>query len=133
MSNYEPNHICKNEKCTKGKDGGRKHYYACNYCSRTLAWQSVACSFDCYQEYMNQVIEARSKGKSVTVAPERTDMTEAQMEQFMETPVEVVAKETAEELQEFADVNGNVDFAKAVEEINEELNRRTYNVSKKRK
>ena len=60
MADFKPNHICKNPKC-------KKHYYACDYCSRTLNWRSVACSFSCYQEYMDLVIAERSKGKVVEV------------------------------------------------------------------
>jgi hypothetical protein len=125
MSNYEPNHICKNIYCTKGADGGRKHYYACNFCTRTRAWESVACSFECYQAYVDQVIEARSKGKEISTMPERTDMTEPELQELMETPVEIVKEETAKELSEFADIDGEVNFTEAVEAINKELDKKT--------
>ena len=69
MAEIKANHICKNPEC-------RKHYYACDYCGRSLNWRSVACSFACYQKYMDLVIAERSKGKDVEVKPERTDMTE---------------------------------------------------------
>ena len=115
MSEIKPNHICKNPEC-------RKHYYACNYCSKTLNWRSVACSFACYQKYMDLVIVERSKGKDVEVKPERTDMTEQEVDALMEAPIEEVIEKTKEDLKDFADINGNVDFAKAVDEINRELN-----------
>ena len=115
MSEIKPNHICKNPEC-------RKHYYACNYCSKTLNWRSVACSFACYQKYMDLVIAERSKGKDVEVKPERTDMTEQEVDALMEAPIEEVIEKTKEDLKDFADINGNVDFAKAVDEINRELN-----------
>ena len=115
MSEIKPNHICKNPEC-------RKHFYACDYCTRTLNWRSVACSFACYQKYMDLVIAERSKGKIIEIKPERTDMTEQELTLLMEAPIEEVIEKTKEDLKDFADINGNVDFAKAVDEINRELN-----------
>ena len=123
MSEMKPNHICKNPEC-------RKKYYACNYCSRTLSWRSVACSFECYQKYTDLVIAERSKGKTVEVKPERTDMTEKEVDELMERPIEEVFEETKEELKDFADIDGNVNFAKAVDEINRELDKKTTARSK---
>ena len=126
MSEIKPNHICKNPEC-------RKNYYACNYCSRTLNWRSVACSFACYQKYTDLVIAERSKGKTVDVKPERTDMTEKEVDELLKRPIEEVLEETKEELKEFADIDGNVNFAKAVDEINQELDKKTTTRSKKKK
>ena len=126
MSEMKPNHICKNPEC-------RKKYYACNYCSRTLSWRSVACSPECYQKYTDLVIAERSKGKTVEVKPERTDMTEKEVDELMERPIEEVFEETKEELKDFADIDGNVNFAKAVDEINKELDKKTTTRSKKKK
>ena len=126
MSEIKPNHICKNPEC-------RKNYYACNYCSRTLNWRSVACSFACYQKYTDLVIAERSKGKTVDVKPERTDMTEKEVDELLKRPIEEVLEETKEELKEFADIDGNVNFAKAVDEINKELEKKTTTRSKKKK
>ena len=126
MSEMKPNHICKNPEC-------RKKYYACNYCSRTLSWRSVACSPECYQKYTDLVIAERSKGKTVEVKPERTDMTEKEVDELMERPIEEVFEETKEELKDFADIDGNVNFAKAVDEINRELDKKTTTRSKKKK
>ena len=126
MSEMKPNHICKNPECMK-------KYYACNYCSRTLNWRSVACSFECYQKYTDLVIAERSKGKTVEVKPERTDMTEKEVDELLKRPVEEVLEETKEELKDFADIDGNVDFAKAVDEINRELDKKTTTRSKKKK
>ena len=127
MSEIKPNHICKNPEC-------RKNYYACNYCSRTLNWRSVACSFACYQKYTDLVIAERSKGKTVEVKPERTDMTEKEVDELLERPIEEVIEETKEELKDFADINGDVDFAKAVDEINENFEKqKTTTRSRKKK
>lgn len=125
MTDFKPNHICKNPKC-------KKLYYACDYCGRSKNWRSVACSFDCYQEYMNLVIAERSKGNVVEVKPERTDMTEQEVDALMEAPIEEVIEKTKNELKEFADIEGNVNFAKAVDEINEKLNKKTNAHSKKK-
>ena len=126
MSEIKPYHICKNPE-------GRKNYYACNYCSRTLNWRSVACSFACYQKYTDLVIAERSKGKTIEVKPERTDMTEKEVDELLERPVEEVLEETKEELKDFADIDGNVNFAKAVDEINRELDKKTTTRSRKKK
>lgn len=127
MSDFRPNHICKNPEC-------RKNYYACNFCDRNNNWKSVACSFACYQKYIDLVIAERSKGKTVKVKPERTDMTEKEVDELLERPVEEVIKETKEELKDFADVDGNVNFAKAVDEINENIEKqKTTTRSKKKK
>lgn len=125
MAEIKANHICKNPEC-------RKHYYACDYCGRSQNWRSVACSFACYQKYMDLVIAERSKGKDVEVKPERTDMTEQEVDALMEAPIEEVIEKTKEELKDFADIDGNVDFAKAVDEINRELDKKTTARSKKK-
>ena len=125
MAEIKANHICKNPEC-------RKKYYACDFCGRTLNWRSVACSFACYQKYMDLVIAERSKGKDVEVKPERTDMTEQEVDALMEAPIEEVIEKTKEDLKDFADINGDVDFAKAVDEINRELDKKTTARSKKK-
>ena len=126
MSEMKPNHICKNPEC-------RKKYYACNFCDKNRTWRSVACSFECYQKYTDLVIAERSKGKTVEVKPERTDMTEKEVDELMERPIEEIFEETKEELKDFADIDGNVNFAKAVDEINKELDKKTTTRSKKKK
>ena len=125
MAEIKANHICKNPEC-------KKEYYACNYCDKSKNWRSVACSFTCYQKYMDLVIAERSKGKIVEVKPKRTDMTEKEVDVLLDTPVETVLEETKEELSEYADIDGNVDFAKTVDEINRELNKKTTTRSKKK-
>ena len=126
MSEMKPNHICKNPKW-------RKKYYACNFCDKNQNWRSVACSFACYQKYTDLVIAERSKGKTIEVKPERTDMTEKEVDELLERPVEEVLEETKEELKDFADIDGNVNFAKAVDEINRELDKKTTTRSRKKK
>lgn len=125
MAEIKANHICKNPEC-------RKHYYACNYCDRSQNYKSVACSFPCYQKYMDLVIAERSKGKTVDVKPERTDMTEKEVDILLETPMEIVLEETKQELAEYADIDGNIDFTKTVNEINKELDKKTTTRSKKK-
>ena len=126
MSEIKPNHICKNPEC-------RKKYFACSFCDKNQNWRSVACSFECYQKYTDLVIAERSKGKTIEVKPERTDMTEKEVDELLKRPVEEVLEETKEELKDFADIDGNVNFAKAVDEINRELDKKTTTRSKKKK
>lgn len=121
MSEIKPNHICKNRLCAKGPDGGRKHYYACNFCDKHHNWRSVACSFECYLAYMEQVSEARNKGNDLPVAPERTDMTKKEIEELINMPDDIVIAQTKEQLRDYINADGSVDFARAVDEINREL------------
>lgn len=125
MSEIKPNHICKNPEC-------KKKYYACNFCDRSNSWRSVACSFECYQKYTDLVIAERSKGETIEVKPERTDMTEKEVDELLKRPIEEVLEETKEELKDFADVDGNVNFANAVDEINRKLDKKTTTRSKKK-
>jgi len=126
MSEIKPNHICKNPEC-------RKEYYACNFCDRNNNWRSVACSFSCYQKYTDLVIAERSKGKSIVVKPERIDMTEIELETLMDTPVEVVLEQTKEELSDYADVDGNINFTETIDEINKELDKKKTTSRSKKK
>lgn len=49
--NGAANHICRN--CGF-------EYYACPDCDKRSTWKSVACSFECYQKYVDDVLESRS-------------------------------------------------------------------------
>ena len=117
MAEIKANHICKNPKC-------KKSYYACDHCDRIKSWRSVACSPECYQKYVDLVITERSKGKIIEDKPKRTDMTEKEVDELLLQPIEVVAEKTKKELKDFADVDGNINFARAVDEINDELNKK---------
>lgn len=126
MSEIKANHICKNPEC-------RKHYYACNFCDRNNNWKSVACSFSCYQKYMDLVIAERSKGKVVEVKPERTDMTEKEVDILLESPIEKVLEDTKEELKDYVGFDGSIDINKAVEDVNYKLDKKTTTRSRKKK
>ena len=133
------NHICKNKNCPNGVNGEPKHYYACNYCDRTNQWRSVACCPECYDEYIKQVVDARSKNKSVDTLPDRTDMTKQEVQELMERPVDEVAAEVKNDLKEYIDEGLSV--AEAIDEINNEIeknesvsqNNVNYSKSKKKK
>lgn len=122
MSEIKPNHICKNINCHKGSDGGRKHYYACDYCTHIISWHSIACCFECYEEYTNQVVEARSKGNNIVIIPERTDMTEQEVKKLIDEPDDVVITKTKEQLKDYRDEDGSINFGEAVDRINNKLN-----------
>lgn len=127
MSDFKPNHICKNPEC-------RKEYYACSFCDKNRTWRSVACSPECYKKYTDLVIAERSKGKTIEIKPERTDMNESQVDELLKKPLDEVLEETKEELKDFADIDGNVNITDAVEEINEILiSQKTSTRSRKKK
>lgn len=125
MSEIKPNHICKNPKC-------KREYYACNYCDKTQNWRSVACSQKCYQEYTNLVIEERSKGKKIIVKPDRTDMTDKEVDELLNKPINIVQQETKEQLKEYTNEDGSINFTDAVDKINENIRKKTIATQKKK-
>lgn len=129
MAEKKTNHICKNKNCPNGVNGEPKHYYACNYCDRTNQWRSVACCPECYDEYVKQVLDARSKNTKVDTLPERTDMTKEEVVELMETPVEIVLEETKEDLSEY--IEDGLTVSEAIETINEEIDKKKSKKKKK--
>lgn len=121
MALKQPNTLCKNVNCTKGVDGGRKHYYACAWCAHSENWRSVACSWDCYLEFQQQLIEARNHNKPVDTLPERTDMTPVEVEQLIAADDDVVRAATEIELADEIEENPSYGFDMIVDQINEEL------------
>lgn len=115
------NHKCKWSGCTLGKDGGRKEYYACDYCDATENWKSMACCKEHYDLYVKEILEARAKGESVDTLPERTDMTKAEVKKLKNKSLKEVKAKTEAELKDYADEDGEVDILEAVNKINEEL------------
>lgn len=62
-----PNHICKNPKCTKGADGGPKHYWACNDCDKQNSWRKATCDEECYVEYLDVIAVERGEKQALAV------------------------------------------------------------------
>ena len=134
MAIKQPNTLCKNRNCTKGADGGRKHYYACRYCTHSENWRAMACSWECYLEYQTQIIEARHNDDPVDLVPERTDMTRDEVVTLIsETPTEQVVAETEVELAAELEVNPSMGFGEIVDAINEEMDIATKKRAKKPK
>lgn len=122
MALKQPNTICKNRNCTKGKDGGRKHYYTCRYCVHSVSWRSVACCEECYEEYMRQVVAAREHNEPVDLFPERTDMSQDEVRFLvLDTSYEDVVQATKEELAEEIEESPWLGFGQIVDRINEQL------------
>jgi hypothetical protein len=131
MAIREPNHICKNINCPNGINGEPKHYYACNYCDRSNQWRSMACSIECYEAYMQQIAEARSKNKKVDILPDRTDMNKEEVKELLEQPIEKVMEDTKEELKEYLDDETTI--AQAIETINSEIDSNRVHSKKNKK
>lgn len=100
--------------CHKGEDGGRKKYYACDVCDRT-SYRVIACSPECYAEIM------RIRNKPVEMRPERSDKTEAEVDEIMTAPIEEVEKRAREELSDYAEELETVGLEKVVDMINEKI------------
>lgn len=131
MAIREPNHICKNINCPNGINGEPKHYYACNYCDRSNQWRSMACSIECYEAYMQQIAEARSKNKKVDILPDRTDMNKEEVKELLEQPIEKVMEDTKEDLKEYLDDGATI--AQAIETINSEIDNNRVHSKKSKK
>lgn len=115
----KPNHICKNINCTKGEDGSRKHFYACDYCNKTHSWRSMACCIECYDEYILQVKQARSQSKTVDLYPERTDKTHSDVVNFIKnTTIEEAKNKTMEELSDYKEDIKTIGLNKTIDKIN---------------
>lgn len=124
MATKQPNTICKNRDCAHGADGGRKHYYTCRYCVHSLNWRSVACSEECYWEYMKQIEAARKKSVEPDIYPERTDMPRSEVVELVEsTDYEAAVKDTDQELAEELDENPGLGYADIVDQINHEIDK----------
>nr|DAP06628.1 MAG TPA: hypothetical protein [Caudoviricetes sp.] len=107
------NHVCCNPNCTKGEGGGRKHYFACDYCDRTNSWKSICCSIECFNEF-STLQEKRENN--------RTDKTDEEMRLLMSTPVEEVKEQTISDLSA-AGVDTTDGILAAVDAVNAELDK----------
>ena len=122
MSEQKPNHICKNPEC-------RKHYYACDRCDKIQSWRSVACSVECYKKYTDLVIEARTKGKNIISKPERTDMTESEIDALLNKPMEEVLEVFTSS--NFNNNEGSIDLESNKVNINSNKRKKTSTRSRK--
>ena len=132
----KPNHICKNINCKKGKDENgnpcQKHYYACDYCDRINNYKSLACSWECYVEYMEQILDARGTKQTFdTLYPNRTDMSQSDLYRLYNTPIEEIKKKTEEDLKPYLDKG--LEITEAVEEINKEIDKEETKKNKSHK
>ena len=106
------NHICAN--CGK-------HYYACNYCDRNRSDKSyrwLACSPECFAK-----IAWKYGLKYEHLKPQRTDLTEKELDELMNKPLDQVAQETIEELKDYADEISQIGFDGVVDLINKEMDK----------
>lgn len=119
----KPNHICKYSGCTLGDDGGRKHYYACDYCDRTESWRSMACCIEHYELYIREVLEARAANKVVNTTPERTDKTESEVKEILNQDENQALESAKEELKDY--MSGGETIAQAIEKANSDIEKKT--------
>lgn len=116
MPTAKPNTICKNKFCTRGKDGGRKHYYSCLYCLKTESWRSVACCPECYAAYLKQVRDARN------CIPERTDMNQSEIQKVMkDSDSDDLLKKSRKDISEILGYDIGPDIESGIEKVNELL------------
>jgi len=125
------NHVCKYSGCTLGEDGGRKHYYACDYCDRTESWRSMACCIEHYELYIREVLEARAANKVVNTTPERTDKTESEVKEILNQDENQALESAKEELKDY--MSGGETIAQAVEKANSDIEKKTKRRRRKTK
>lgn len=102
----KPNHRC---ACCG------KEYYACNYCDRT-GYKWLACSQECFAK-----VAWKYGAKYAHLKPQRTDMTEEQIDELMKKPIEQVKAESLEELKDYREEIEQIGFNGVVDLINKEL------------
>ena len=129
----KPNHICKYTKCTNGKDGGRKHYFACDYCDRTQVWRSVACCPEHYDLYIKEVLAARGQSVPIDILPDRTDKTKEEVRELMVAPIEEVTAKTKEDLKDYAEQLSEEGLSSVIETINNEIDEEAEKATKSKK
>ena len=96
---HEPNTLCKNPNCHHGENGGRKHFYACAYCTGTKKWKAYCCSPECWNKYQAIISRCTVGMEQQEDLPERTDMTQEEVKALIhDTPYEVIEKTTRQEL-----------------------------------
>lgn len=126
LKERKPNHICRNPNCTKGENGNPKHYYACDYCDRTNTFRAYTCCAECWKEFCEI-----SNGKKTY--PIRTDKTSDEVNELYSKPIEQVKKETLEELSDLKSEIAEGGIQKAVEIINENIDKKSTVKAKSRK
>lgn len=107
----EPNHICQNPKCRKGKNGKQKHYYACDYCGWSQNWRSICCSRECFLELQNYSAKK----------PKRTDKTEKEVDEMMSKSFDEVMESTMTELADYKESIDEIGIGATIDLINEEI------------
>lgn len=119
----KPNHICKYSKCNLGDDGGKKKYYACDYCDRINSWHSAACCKEHYDLYVKEVLNARGKNLEINPLPQRLDKTPEEVKELYDKPISEVLTETKEELKEYI-TDEEINIEEVVEKINNDISRK---------
>lgn len=106
MPTPKPNHICAN--CGKS-------YYACNYCDRT-GYRWLACSPECFKQ-----VAWKHGTKYYHLKPQRTDLTDEQINELLEKPIEEVRRESLAQLSDYKTEIEQIGFDGVVDLINREL------------
>ena len=64
---------------------------------------------------------SRAKNKAVNLLPERTDMTEEQLKDFMKMPIDEVRDIAKDELSDYSEMLSEIGLGETVDFINEEI------------
>lgn len=122
---HEPNTLCKNPNCHHGEDGGRKHFYACAYCTGTKKWKAYCCSPECWKEYQSIIAQRTVGTEQQEDLPERTDMTEEEVKGLIhDTPYDVIEETTRQELDGYLPEDAEISpetVGPAIDTINAEI------------
>ena len=126
--NVKPNTVCRNKNC-------RKLFFACKTCVGQNQWRAIACSFECYNEYTEQVMKARSLGETVSLLPERLDMTEQEVVEFQKKDPDEIKDEALTELIDlgYSEELESVGVHETVKMINEDIDNSSNEYKPKKK
>ena len=130
----KPNTICKNPNCKKGEDGGRAHYYTCRTCIKTANWRTVACSPECFAEYLEFINKREAKlNKEDLMLPDRTDMSKEEVKDIKENMSDEEALNlTKEELKDYKEELDLGGVGRAVDAANNDI-KKEQKTKKRRK
>lgn len=120
----QPNTICSNTKCTHGENGEPKRFYACYSCVKGERWRSYCCCYECYEQYVHDILESRAKNEHVEVIQKRTDISKEQILDIKKMDDDVVEEYVKKvELSDYFEENPDMSIGEAVAKVNSDIER----------
>ena len=81
----------------------------------------MACCFEHYQLYIEEVVRNRAQNKKINPLPERTDISNDELSELMKQPIDSVKEKTEKELSAYINEGESFNVSNVVEKINQEI------------